>query len=89
MMQVTILMRFIFSLQESSNKLFKQFADTQMKIDEHKCHLIVNTNEPTEIQVEDYSIESIGSERFLGVNIDRKVNLIVMLTIYAIKQIKN
>ena len=34
----------IFSLQESSKKLFKRFADNQMKTNEDKCHLIVSTN---------------------------------------------
>ena len=38
----------IFSLQESSKKLFKSFADNQMKANEGKCHLIVSTNELTE-----------------------------------------
>ena len=33
-----------FSLQESSLKLFKWFADNQMKANEDKCHLIVSTN---------------------------------------------
>ena len=39
----------IFSLQESSKKPFKGFADNQMKTNEDKCHLIVSTNELTEI----------------------------------------
>ena len=29
----------IFSLQQSSKKLFKWFADNQMKTDKDKCHL--------------------------------------------------
>ena len=57
----------IFSLQESSKKLFKWFADNQMKANEDKCHLIVSTNEVTEIQIWD-------SEKLLGVNIDSKLN---------------
>ena len=56
-----------------------------MKTNEDKYHLIVNTNELTEIRVGDFSIENSGSEKFLGVNIDS----IVMLTIDATKQIKN
>ena len=39
----------IFSLQESTKKLFKWFADNQMKTNEDKCHSIVSTNELTEI----------------------------------------
>ena len=37
----------IFSLQESSKKFFQWFTDNQMKTNEDKCHLIVNTNELT------------------------------------------
>ena len=48
----------IFSLQESSKKLFKWFADNQMKTNEDKCHLIVSTNELTEIQIGDFSIKN-------------------------------
>ena len=47
----------IFSLQESSKKLFKWFADNQMKANEDKCHLIVSTNELTEIQIGDFTIK--------------------------------
>ena len=76
----------IFSLQESSEKLFKWFADNQIKFNENKCHLIVSTNELVEIQIGDFTIKDSASEKLLGVNIDRKL---VMLTVYAIKQIAN
>ena len=45
-----------------------------MKTNEDKCHLIVSTNELTEIQIGDLSIKNIDSEKFFGVNIDRKFN---------------
>ena len=77
----------IFSLQESSKKLFKWFADNQMKTNEDKCHLIVSTNELTEIQRGDFTIKDSASEKLLGVNINSKLNFDFMLTIYAIKQI--
>ena len=64
----------MFSLQESSKKLFKWFADNQMKTNEDKCHLIVSTNELTEIQIGVLSIKYGGSEKLLGVNTDRKLN---------------
>ena len=56
----------IFSLQ--------WFADNQMKTNEDKCHLIVSTNELTEIQIGDFSIKNSASEKLLGVNIDSKLN---------------
>ena len=63
----------IFSLQESSKKLFKWFADNQIKTSEDKCHLIVSTNELTEIQIGDFSIKNSTSEKLLGVDNDSKL----------------
>ena len=60
----------IFSLQESSKKLFKWFADNRMKANEDKCLLIVSTNELTEIQIGDFSIKNSANEKLLGVNTD-------------------
>ena len=60
----------IFSLQESSKKLFKWFADNQIKTNEDKYNLIVSTNELTEIQIGDFSIKNSANEKLLGVNID-------------------
>ena len=39
-----------------------------------KCHLIVSTNELTEIQIGGFSIKNKASEKFLSVNIDTKLN---------------
>ena len=64
----------IFSLQESSKQLFKWFADNQVKINEDKWHLIVSTNELTEIQIRHFSIKKSASEKLLSVNIDSKLN---------------
>ena len=59
----------MFSLQESS-KLFKEFADNQMRSNTNKCHLIVSINDIAETQVGDSSIKSSSSENVLGVNTD-------------------
>ena len=64
----------IFSLQESSKKLFKRFADNQMKANKDKCHFTVSTNELTEIQIEGFTIKNNVSEKLLGVYIDSKLN---------------
>ena len=63
-----------FSSKNLLTKLFKWFPDNQMKTNEDKSHLIVSTNELTEIQIENFSNKSSGSERLLGVNIDSKLN---------------
>ena len=57
----------IFSLQESSKKLFKWLADNQMVTNEDKCHLILSANELTEIQIGNFSIKNSGSEKLLAV----------------------
>ena len=64
----------IFSLRESSKKLFECFAGNQMKTSEDNCHLIVSTDELTEIQIGDFSIKHSVSEKLLGVNIDSKLD---------------
>ena len=64
----------IFSLQESSKKLFKWFVDNQMKTNDDKCQLNVSTNELTKIQIGDFSIKISDSEKLLSVNIDSKLN---------------
>ena len=60
-----------------------------MKANEDKCHFIASTNELTEIQMGDFSIKNSASEKFLGVRLIGNLILIVILTIYAISQIKN
>ena len=50
----------IFSLQDSSKKLFKWFADNQIKTNEDKFHLIVSTNELTEIQIRDFQLKKVA-----------------------------
>ena len=76
-------------MQESSKKLFKWFANNQIKTNEGKCHLNVSTNELTEIQIGDFSIKNSGSEKLLSVNIDSKLNYDCHVIHHAIKQIKN
>ena len=45
-----------------------------MKTNEDKCHLIVSTNQLTEIQIRKFSIKNSSNEKFVGVNIDSKLN---------------
>ena len=78
----------IFLLQESSEKLFKWFADNLMKTNEDKCHLIASRNKLTEIQGGDFPIKNSGSEKLLDVNIIANLILIFMLTIYAVNHNK-
>ena len=45
-----------------------------MKTNQDKFHLIVSTNDFTEIQIGDFSIKNCGSEKLLNVNIHSKIN---------------
>ena len=60
----------ISSLQESAEKLFQLFSHNQMKGNTDKCHLIVSTDEPTEIRVGESLIKSSTCEKLLGIKID-------------------
>ena len=64
----------IFSFQGSPKKLFKWFADNEMKTNDDKYNLIVSTNELTEIQIGEFLIKNSANEKLLGVNIDSKLN---------------
>ena len=64
----------ISSLQESVEKLFQWFSHTQMKENTYKCHLIVSSDEPTEIRIGESLIKNSTCEKMLGVKIDNKLN---------------
>ena len=64
----------ISSLQESVEKLFQWFSHTQMKENTYKCHLIVSSDEPTEIRIGESLIKNSTCEKMLGVKFDNKLN---------------
>ena len=63
----------INGLQVSAKKLFQWFSDNQMKGNTDKCHLIMSTNNATELQIGDSSIKTSNCEKLLGVKIDYKL----------------
>ena len=62
------------SLSEISAKLFNWFSTNQMKANESKCHLILSTNNKTQMNVNNTNLESSNLENLLGVKIDNKLN---------------
>ena len=44
----------ILSLQKSSKNIFKWFSDKEMQGNSEKCYLILGTDEPVKMQVEDF-----------------------------------
>ena len=61
------------SLQDSSEKLFQWFSDNQLKGNTDKCHSIVSSDDPTEIQVRESVIKKTTCEKLLGIKIDNKL----------------
>ena len=64
----------ISSLQQSAEKLFQWFSHNQMKGNTDKCRLIVSTDEPIEVGVDEPLIKNSTCEKLLGVKIDNKLN---------------
>ena len=63
----------IASLQDSSEKLFQWISENQLKGNIDKCHLIVSSDNPTEIQVGESVIKNTSCEKLLGIKIDNKL----------------
>ena len=64
----------ISSLQQSAEKLFQWFSHNQIKGNTDKCRLIVSTDEPIEVGVDEPLIKNSTCEKLLGVKIDNKLN---------------
>ena len=60
-------------LKVSAEKRFQWFSNNQMKGNTDQCHLIMSTNNATELQIGDSSIKTSNCEKLLGVKIDYKL----------------
>ena len=60
----------INSLKNDSIKLFKWFADNQMKANKDKCHLLISGSENVTINVDANIIGKSNCEKLLGVNVN-------------------
>ena len=63
----------IASLQDLSEKLFQWFYDNQLIGNTDKCHSIVSSDDPTEIQVGESVIKNTTFEKLLGIKINNKL----------------
>lgn len=57
-------------LQESFKNVFKWFTDNEMQGNSEKCHLILTTDEPVEMQVGQSLIKRVNFEKLLRIKID-------------------
>ena len=60
----------IASLQDSSEKMFQWISNKQLKGNTDKCHLIISSDDPTEIQLGEPVIKNTTCETLLGIKID-------------------
>ena len=63
----------IESLEKALNTLLQWFKDNHFKGNPDKCHLIVSTNQKSNVNVEGFIIESNDCEKLSGIKIDSKL----------------
>ena len=61
-------------LETVSVKLFKWFADNQMKANQDKCHLIVSKNENISMHIDPFEIKNTNCEKLLEIKVDSRFN---------------
>ena len=57
-----------------SMKLFKWFADNQMKANQDKCHLIGSKNENISMHIVPFEIKNTNCEKLLGIKVNSRLN---------------
>ena len=55
-------------------KLFKWFADKQMKANQDKCHLVISKNENVSVHIDPFGIKNTNCEKLLGIKVDSRFN---------------
>ena len=61
-------------LDTAAVKLFKWFADDQVKANQCKCHLISSKNENVSIYIGPFEIKNTSCEKLLGIKVDSRLN---------------
>ena len=73
----------IARLENDSNTIIQWFADSSMKLNTDKCHLMVlgrNSNQQVTVKVGNSVIENTEEEKLLGVVIDKQLNFETHIT---------
>ena len=68
----------IASLEQVSDALFNWLKNNRLKNNVDKCHVLVSTNKPVGIKIEDYTIDNSECKKLLSVKTD--VNLVLTIT---------
>ena len=60
----------LISLEDSTNELFKWFANNSLKPNAEKCHLLTNSNKPVSVKIGESSIYNSNNQNPLGITLD-------------------
>ena len=61
-------------LEEVGKVLFEWFSNNLLKANADKCHLILSTDEPFSINIDDEVIKNSNSKKLLGINLNNRIS---------------
>ena len=65
-------------LEEVGKALFEWFSNNFLKANADKCHLVLSTNEPFSINIDNDVIKNSKNKKLLGINLNERMILILM-----------
>ena len=60
-------------LEEGGNVLFEWFLNNFLKANADKCHLILSTDEPFSINIDNEVIKNSNNKKLLGINLNNRL----------------
>ena len=69
----TLPYRWKYSLTDITWKLFACFANNQMKVNHHKYHLILCTQNKAKVEIKNVTMKSSSAKKILGITVDNKL----------------
>ena len=63
----------IGKLEEVRKVLFESFSNNFLKVNADKCHLILNTDEPFSIIIDNEIIKNSSNKKLLGINLTNRL----------------
>ena len=67
-------------LEEAGKILFEWFSNNFLMADADKCHLILSTDKPFSIKIDNKVIENSNDKKLLGVNLNNKLGVDIHVT---------
>ena len=65
----------IKGLEEIGENFVNWFLNNEIKLNNDKCHLLLNSQEPKSLKIGDWHINNSVSEKLLGITFDCKLKL--------------